>query len=45
MKEYLEKSSKILDELQTTEQDFPRRKLRGGFPNTDLTGLAAGKEE
>ena len=44
MKEYLEKSSKILDELQTTEQGLPRRKLRGGFehgPNR----LAAGKKK
>lgn len=43
MKEYLEKSSKILDELQTTEQGLSEAELRGGFPNTDLPA-GAGKK-
>ncbi len=45
MKEYLEKVRRFLMSYRQRSRDFPRRKLRGGFPNTDPTGWRREKKK
>ena len=45
MKEYLEKSSKILDELQTTEQGLSEAEAARRLSEHGPNRLAAGKEQ